>query len=147
LSPNAVPPLLREIDAARKRLRSTLAGMPDAGVALRQSSDKWSALEILKHLLFAEQAHMGRLFREQPEWSPLGFTPETMRAARKLPPIRADEPTVSQLWTEWDRIHRQTTRRLKTMSVAETEVALSRHLKHLEAHIAAIEKLIRQGSR
>lgn len=142
---NLVSPLLEQIDATRKQLRSALAQMPDSAIAQRPPSGKWSVLEHVRHLLFAEQAHMARVFHEHPAWSPLGFTPETMRAARKLPPVDADGPTLAQVWAEWNRIHRRTVSRLKALPAAHTEAALTRHLRHLRAHLAVIEKLARQA--
>ncbi|TAK73131.1 MAG: DinB family protein [Dehalococcoidia bacterium] len=122
-----------------------LAQLPEAAISHRPPSGEWSVLENVRHLLFAEQAHMGRLFRERPTWSPLGFTPETMRAARKLPLAGTDDPSLAEVWAEWDRIHRQTIRRLKAMPATGTEDALTRHLRHLRAHIAVIERLGRQA--
>lgn len=62
--------LLEQIDAARAELHLALDGMPEAAIARRPPSG-WSVIESVRHLLFAEQAHMGRLFREHPEWSAL----------------------------------------------------------------------------
>ncbi len=140
-------PLLSEIDALRKQLRATLALTPEAAIAARPPSGKWSVLENVRHLLFAEQAHMARVLRERPAWSPLGYTPETMRLARKLPSVATDEPTLAEVWAEWDRVHRNIARRLRNMPNADIEAALTRNLRHLRSHTALIERLSREAMR
>ena len=147
MAQDSISLLLKQIDVARAAVRLTLDGMPEHAIAQRPPSGKWSVIENVRHLLFAEQAHMGRLFRERPAWSPLGFTPETMREARKLPETSADGPPVDAVWAAWDLIHRATVRRIKAMHSADTEHALTRHLKHLQAHQLIIERLARQLSK
>jgi hypothetical protein len=100
-------------------------------------------LENVRHLLFAEQLHTRRLFHEPPAWSPLGFTPETMRAARKLPPVSAGGPGLSEVWAGWDGVHAETVRRVAECPAPGTGDALDRNLRHLRAHISVIERLIR----
>lgn len=140
------PPLLRELDAARSELRAALDRLPGATITQRPPRGQWSIYENVRHLLFAEQLHMGRLFRETPVWSPLGYTPEAMQALRKLPPPEQSGPTLSEVWVEWDRIHRETARKLRAMPEEDSEHALSRHLGHFRRHIELIEKLIRQAA-
>ena len=138
--------LLEQIDAARADLRLKLDRMPETALEQRPPSGAWSVLENVRHLLFAEQAHIGRLLRERPVWSPLGFTPETMRAARKLPPPSTLGPTLAEVWAAWDVIHRANVARISETRPADAANALTRHLSHLRAHIATIERLVRQLS-
>ncbi len=58
--------VLAQIDTSRGQLRALLEGLPDQVITQRPPSGKWSVLENVRHLLFAEQAHIGRLFRERP---------------------------------------------------------------------------------
>ena len=122
-----------------------LKRLPQAVTAQRGRRGQWSIYENVRHLLFAEQLHMGRVFHEEPNWSPLGYTPESMRIQRKLPSPEADAPTLTEVWAAWDRVHRQTMRRLRAMPIKDSERALARHLGHLRRHIGEIEKLVRQA--
>jgi hypothetical protein len=90
---------------------------------------------------------MSRLFRDRPDWSPAGYTPEAMRAARKLPPITWDGPTLGEVWDTWDSVHLETVRRFSNPIPTETAVALTKHLGHLRRHVWEIEKLLRQAER
>ncbi|TAJ17777.1 MAG: DinB family protein [Dehalococcoidia bacterium] len=139
--------LLTQIDGARAELRALLRGLPEQAITQRPPSGKWSVLENVRHLLFAKQAHIAKLLRERPAWSPLGFTPESMRATRKLPEITADGPGIDGVWAAWDDVHQGTVRRVNAARPPETERALTRHLKHLQAHQLVIERLVRQRSK
>jgi hypothetical protein len=141
-----IPPLLKELDAARSELRAMLKVLPEATITQRAPNGQWSIYENVRHLLFAEQLHMGQVLRETPAWSPLGYTPASMQALRKLPPPEEDGPTIKEVWAEWDRIHRAIARRLRAMPVQDTEYALTRHLGHLRRHIEGIEKAARRRS-
>jgi hypothetical protein len=90
---------------------------------------------------------MGLLFHEVPVWSPLGYTPESMQLLRKLPPPEEGGPTLSEVWAEWNRIHRATTRKLGAMPISDSERALSLHLGHFRRHVEVIERLIRQAAK
>jgi hypothetical protein len=143
----ATPDLLGEFEAARRELRATLRRIPAPVITRRGRRGQWSIYENARHLLFAEQLHMGRLFGETPAWSPLGYTPGTMRALRKLPPPEDGGPTLDDVWAEWDRIHRVTMRRLKAMPLEDYERAVARHLAHLRSHVREIEKVARQAAK
>jgi hypothetical protein len=142
---NSVVTLLQEIDAVRAQLRATLDRMPEAAVARRPPSGEWSILENVRHLLFAEQLHLGRFLRERPVWSPLGFTPETMRTMRKLPSV-SPTPRLVEVWAAWDEIHAATVTELALLSGGEVSERLVRHLKHLRMHTKVIDKLAQQAS-
>lgn len=138
---------LQEIDSAREKLRRQLGGVAERVVSERPASGKWSILENVRHLLFAEQAHMSRLFGERPVWSPAGYTPEAMRAARKLPPGTSEGPTLGEVWEAWDSVHLETVQRFSDPVPAGAAVALTKHLGHLRQHVSQIEKLLRQAER
>ena len=140
------PALLQEFEAARSELRAKLRSIPAPVITQRGRRGQWSIYENVRHLLFAEQLHMGRLFGETPAWSPLGYTPESMRVLRKLPPPEDGGPTLEDVWAEWDRIHRVTMRRLKAMPLGDYERAVTRHLGHFRSHVEEIEKVARQAS-
>lgn len=144
---DAIELRLQEIESAREELRLKLSRLPERVVSERPASGKWSILENVRHLLFAEQAHMSRLFRDRPAWSPAGYTPEAMRAARKLPPVTSDGPTLGEVWEAWDSVHVETVSRFSEPVPTGAAVALTKHLRHLRAHVSEIEKLLRQAER
>jgi hypothetical protein len=135
---------LHEIDSARAELRLQLDRVPEQAISERPAGGEWSILENMRHLLFAEQLHMSRLFGIRPTWSPEGYTPEAMRAARKLPPISSDDPTLNDVWDAWDSVHAETVSRFSDSVPDGAVVALTRHLSHLRRHLSEIEKLLRR---
>lgn len=73
--------LLGEMEALWQRLRDLLAD-DDPRYVERPPSGKWSVVENLCHLLFAEQLHLGRHLPDPPPWHPFGVPPTGMQ----LPP-------------------------------------------------------------
>lgn len=137
--------LLASIEGEFARLRQLLAGKDEAAMAERPPRAAWSVLEIVRHLLFAEQAHLGRFVPSGKSWSPLGYTPRTMQETRKLPPpdAGAPPPRVAEVMAAWEAIHAATSQALAGQDTAEVRTALARNLKHLRSHVRTIERLAR----
>lgn len=72
------------------------------------------------------------------------LTPATMRAARKLPAVDVG-PTLTDVWAAWVAIHDENVARFSYTQPADGLNALTRHLRHLRAHQAEIERLARQS--
>ena len=70
----------------------------------RPPNGTWSIVEHVRHLLFAEQAHLGGYLPGGFEWSAMG---EGGSAGRKLKQVGTN-PTkdIDAVFAEWDRIHR-----------------------------------------
>jgi hypothetical protein len=100
-------------------------------------------LENVRHLLFAEQLHLGRFIPGGLPWSPLGFTPETMRQRRKLI-LTDDEPQcdVDDVLAAWATVH-AATRDFVQPETEQVRKQLDRNLRHLRAHIRVIEGLLK----
>jgi hypothetical protein len=141
---SAASDLLTRIADQRRALRESVAERDEAALARRPVSGKWSVLEHIRHLLFAEQAHLGRYVPGGQEWSPLGYTPQTMRAARDVSRgASASQPSLSTVLVAWDALHLTFAGALATQDSPAVRVALARNLKHLSAHAAIVERLLR----
>ena len=113
-------------------------------MAQRPPNGKWSVLENVRHLLFAEQAHLGQFVPGGRDWSPLGFTPQAMQATRKLPTVDpATMPRVDEVLSAWLAIHAAIAPGLAGMERADVHKELTRNLGHLRRHVAIIERLLR----
>src|SRR4030042_110117 len=68
---------LEEIRAAfRQRLRATDAGL----LAARPNADEWSALENVRHMLFAEDLYLNRfILQNDKPWNKLGLLPDFLQ--------------------------------------------------------------------
>ncbi|MEX0783464.1 MAG: DinB family protein [Dehalococcoidia bacterium] len=135
--------LLHELDAVHRHLRVLLSGKDEALLAERPPNGKWSVLENVRHMLFAEQAYLGRFGQE---WSSLGFTPQTMLHAKKLH-TDGTAPTVAAVLTAWETVHAHTRAALAEQDTDEVRHRVVRHLKHQRRHITIIERLLRASDR
>jgi hypothetical protein len=140
----AVSDLLDLIDEERRQLRTIVTTRSQAEVARRPQGGAWSILENLRHLIFAEQKHLGRYVPAGRQWSPLSYTPQTMREARKvLRGTDAPQPPLSEVLSAWDELHSQTAGAILEQDSPEVRAALSGNLKHLRAHVNVVRRLVR----
>ena len=135
--------LLAEIDRERARLRRLLRSYDAKVLATHPASGDWSIVENVRHLLFAEQLHLGIFLPDGVEWSPLGTTQFT---ARKFADV-GTHPTrdVELVFKEWDAIHKPIRRAVRSASGDEVDRALWRNHRHLGIHIRVSEKLLRRA--
>ena len=144
--PISAADLLASLEAEQHRLRDLLSGRDEAVLALRPPTGKWSVLENVRHLLFAEQAHLGQFVPGGYNWHPLGYTPETMLEAKKLSPADdAPVPNVAEVLQAWQTVHANTRAALADQDTDEVRYRLGRHIKHQRSHVDAIARLIRAG--
>ncbi len=138
--------LWASIRAEQTRLRAILDVAGDLDLARRLEGGGWSVLEVLRHLLFAEQLHLGRQDAERGGWSPLGYTPATMREARKAGERSENEPAVGDVLAEWQAVHERVEQALGQRDDTTVEAALRRNLKHLRAHMRSIERSLKRAN-
>jgi len=131
--------LLRQIDAARSGLFRLLRSKDPRALAKRPRSGEWSAIENVRHLLFAEQLHLGKFMKDF-QWSPVGFTNRTGRAYVDVGKKPTNDPEV--VIKEWNAVHAQTRKAVKGGVDGEFRKQLAGNLMHLEAHIATIKTLL-----
>lgn len=144
---DSVAGLWASIRAEQLHLRTMITAASDVDLTRRPSGGGWSILEVLRHLLFAEQAHLGRHDATHAGWSPAGYTPATMREARKLGAAGEHAPSVGEVLAEWQAVHERIEQALRQLDDETVAVALRRNLKHLRAHLKSIERALRRAIR
>ena len=140
----SVASLWASIRAEQGHLRALIEEAGDVDLPRRPEGGGWSVLEVLRHLLFAEQAHLGRYYGSQRDWSPLGYTPASMREARTLGPPDDGGPSAGEVLAEWRAVHERLEQALGQRDDVTIEAALQRNLRHLRAHIRSIERALRR---
>lgn len=143
----AEPSGLEELDALRERIRALLSGRDMAELAATPPNGAWSVVENLRHLLFAEQAHIGHLLPTPPAFSALGLPPPGMMGNKRVG-VAGTEPTTDafKVLAEWDAAHAAVAPQLPTPD-PKFEVRLGKHIKHLRLHLGIIERLLRQADK
>jgi uncharacterized protein YjbI with pentapeptide repeats len=152
---------LEEIRAAfRQRLRATDAGL----LATRPSADEWSALENVRHMLFAEDIYLNRfILQNDKPLNRLGLLPEFLQSRAGYEDVgREPSDDLETVLAAWDAVHAGmraflgdlTPERLQSTArnldgepgrtVGEMLQVLARHdLEHIrqaEAALAALER-------
>jgi hypothetical protein len=140
-----VSDLLGQIEAQQERLRVLLTGRDPAALVERSSRGEWSVIENIRHLLFAEQTHLGRLVLGGQRWSPLGFNPETMLMQKKFLLVETEAISDTEaVLSAWARVHAEIRGSMRDDS-PQVRKELSRNLRHLRSHVQVIERLLRPG--
>ena len=103
-------------------------------LAARPASDEWSAIENIRHLLFAEQAHLGRFVPGGLGLSPMGLLQKGLQR-HKLNAIVGTNPTtdLAAVFDEWERVHAAACT-LLDLTQPEVGQRLPRHLSHQQRH-------------
>jgi hypothetical protein len=137
------PTLLAALEAEHQRLRSMLAGREPAKLGERPPTGKWSVVENVRHLLFAEELHLGRFVPGEREWSPLGLPPHGMQTPQRLRIFDVNAtPDLDDVLEAWRIAHA----RIRPHLVEDGEFLrreLFEHTRHLRAHVRVIERLLR----
>jgi hypothetical protein len=108
--PDVVRAVMKRLDALRSGfcdiLRSTEAGL----LTTRPSPDQWSVVEIVRHLVFAEELYLNHwiLGNDQP-WSRLGLLPTFLARDPEYAEV-GSEPTddLESVLHAWEAIHQTT---------------------------------------
>ena len=142
-----MPGLVAELEAERERLRQLVAGRDNAALAARPPSGAWSVVENLRHLLFAEQAHLGQNLPTRVTFSALSLPPPGMMGSKRvgLAGTRASEDA-TEVMAAWDAAHAEIKAHAPAND-AKFDARLEKHLKHLRLHIGIIERLLRQADK
>ncbi|MCH7697325.1 MAG: DinB family protein [Chloroflexi bacterium] len=75
--PRAATELIGGIDEARAGLIAFLRSKDAQALAERPPSGEWSVIENVRHLLFAEQLHVGKFLPNGFEWNRVGLSGRT----------------------------------------------------------------------
>lgn len=136
--------LLAALDAEQAALRALLDGIEESSLVKRPPNGNWSVLENIRHLLFAEQAHLGGFFPESREWSPYGLANDGLLAKKTLRPLGTATPSkLAEVLAAWQEIH-SVSQQLAEIDSAKTRIALNKHLRHFRGHVKVIERQLRQ---
>lgn len=137
--------LFSRMDLLQQRLWDLLVSNSSA-FAVRPPSGKWSVVENLCHLLFAEQAHLGRYLPEPPPWSRFALPPTGMTTQARFRELGQVPSSARGVLEEWAAIH-EAMRPLASNEDPKFVNRLERHVKHLNAHVKVIERLLRAQER
>jgi uncharacterized damage-inducible protein DinB len=95
---------LEELRAAfRQRLRATDAGL----LAARPDADEWSALENVRHMLFAEDLYLNRLILQNDKpWNKLGLLPDFLLSREGYEGVGSESSgDLETVLAAWDAVH------------------------------------------
>ena len=108
--PNEMRSLIRRLDQIRDDLCRLVRSMPLDALTRRPGKDQWSALEHLRHLLFAEDLYINRwILRSDTALSRLGNLPGFLRGRPGFEAVGTDRTTdVEKIIHEWAGIHKLT---------------------------------------
>jgi hypothetical protein len=125
-------------------LRASLGRYEPALLAARPPNGNWSAVENIRHVLFAEQIHLARFVPGGLGLSPMGLAQGGMQG-RKPIEIVGTEPTtdLSTAFGEWERIHALACQHID-LSRPELPDRLPRILRHQETHGTMALRALRQ---
>ena len=149
--------LIAEVDRTRRRLYALLRANDTPALWKRPPSGAWSIAENVRHLVFAEQAHLGKFLPDGAAWNPmklhkrrktLTVKGEVVRLIYQERQLVVETPgakpgrDLEEVLASWDLIHRPIRTALKSPQDG-AEYALQRHIQHLNAHVHRIEKQLR----
>jgi hypothetical protein len=126
ISPAAALAAMTEHQA---RLRALLEQFEPAALNTRPANGDWSAIENVRHVLYAEQHHLGRFVRGGLGLSDLGLPQGTFAPITGADP-RAD---LRAVFDEWERV-RAAVRAGIDLSRPELVIQLPRLMRHQQAH-------------
>lgn len=138
---------LSALETERERLRRLIDGRDNADLAARPPNGAWSVVENLRHLLFAEQAHLGRLLPTPPAFSPLSLPPPGMMGSKRVG-LAGTQPSADavEVFAAWDTTHADIKAQLPAND-PKFDVRIEKHVKHLRLHIGIIERLLQQADK
>ena len=154
--------LVAEVGRARRRLYALLRSTDARLLSKRPPSGNWSVIENVRHLIVAEQVHLGQFLPDGSAWNPMRLTRrgKAFRVKGGVVVIRRDgrqlaaeyagagpKTELEKVLRAWDVIHQPIRKAVKAKG-ADPQYALERHLGHLLRHVEVIEKqLARAGTR
>jgi hypothetical protein len=105
--PEEVRRVLARLDEVRAEFYARLRATPPDMLNAHPGPDRWSALEHVRHLVFAEDMYLNHwLLRNEQPWCKLGFLPPFLEGNPAFTGV-GDEPTddLETVLAAWDAIH------------------------------------------
>lgn len=135
--------LFAAIEAEQARLRAVVAGRDAAALVRRPPNGAWSVAENVRHLVFAEQVHLGGLLPGRRDWSTLRLPPYDMQVQRQLKMVgSAATDDVQAVLDTWAKVHISMSE-LAGHESEDVRRAMVRHLRHQRSHVRRVESLLR----
>ncbi len=139
--------VIEDIDEARMSLSELLRSSDAAVLSQRPPSGEWSPIENVRHLLFAEQLHLGRFLPDGFTWSSLGLRPHFLANEEAFSQVGSEPPaSIEALLAAWDTVHAPM-REAVSGGTEEMQKALEGNLGHTVFHVRIIETLLGESRR
>jgi hypothetical protein len=127
--------VLAEATAHQAHLRALLAGYDPRLLATRPPNGNWSAIENIRHLLFAEQLHLGRYVPGGLGLSPMGLPQRGMQGRAQIAVVGTDPTTdLDAVFDEWERVRVRVHAEMDLTQPQLPPYRLPRHLRHQQTH-------------
>lgn len=130
--------LLLPLDQARRALIGRLRAAPLDALTVRPAAGDWSVLEHVRHLLYAERRHFGRLLPKGFAWNPIGLP--TGGVPRRTGAGTASTDDLEEVLAAWDEVHEAI--RLDAVEREQAVRAVERNLLHLRIHVRYIDRTL-----
>jgi len=138
MSESAASATVTAIDRARAKLFRLLRSKDAKTLAKCPPSGDWSIIENVRHLLFAEQLHLGKFLPDGFEWNRVGLG----RKAKKYADVGKDATDDLEVVIQaWNAVHRPI-RQAVQGGDAEVQQVLAGNLWHLDHHTSIIKTLL-----
>jgi hypothetical protein len=127
-------------------LRALLERYEPAMLARRPASNTWSAVENIRHLLFAEQGHLGRFVPGGLGLSPMGMLNQGLQRQKKMiATIVGTNPAtdLTAVFNEWERVHAAACAGLD-LSDPKLALRLRASLRHQQTHGKLAARAVRR---
>ena len=105
--PACVRRVLQRLDEVRRSFRETLLAAEPGLLTVRPAPDQWSAVEIVRHLLYAEDLFLNRRILGNTEpWNRLGLLPDFLISDPAYAGV-GSEPTddLGKILESWEALH------------------------------------------
>ena len=158
--PECVREVLQRLGSVRSEFTQFLQAADRVLLAARPTPEKWSAVENLRHLIFAEDLYLNRwLLQNEEPWCPQGLLPDFLANNPQYVGVGSQPcEDIDTLLTVWDGIHTRMMAFVDTITRAELQrktssvdfgqgivgkilQTLAQHdLEHIRLAEAAVEK-------
>jgi uncharacterized protein YjbI with pentapeptide repeats len=108
--PDSVLAVMKRLDEVRGQFRQTLRASDVQLLTTSPGPGRWSVLEIVRHLLFAEDLYLNRwILRNDAPWNPLGQKPTFLEHAAAYDKVgSAPTDDLETVLAAWEALHAQT---------------------------------------
>lgn len=108
--PECVRGVLKHLDELRVEFMAFLCSLDQTKLVTRPAPEEWSALECVRHLVFAEDLYLNRwLLQNERPWVHEGLLPGFLAGQANYKEVGSQPPSdLASVLAAWDDLHRQT---------------------------------------